>query len=295
MRLFDFFKTKSYSGKFVNETSFKSNRDIQMEMTTQKLERLRKQNVSADKELRLQYFFYTNTADNAKQLANEIEKLNYTVKHGVSAEDKKIFIVSGWTTKMIMADKAVKRWTKQMCELGFKFDCEFDGWGTDPDQNKKTAKPEKAYEELRNTAFLTTPEQLGLFVSSEKTTVYGIIMDWEVSGATATTVAYQTGEANLYLSTGSGVIGGGQHHIINSVSKQFVSIAQTFINKATKTATTPLPSNNEVKFYFLTNEGIFVGQEQMKNFQNHSSAWLKLFEAGNKVLTELRKISITVR
>lgn len=150
---------------------------------------------------------------------------------------------------------------------------------------------ENAFEGLRNMAFTATPEQLGLSLSSDKTFVYGVIMDWEMGGATATTVSYQTGDASLYLSSGGGVIGGGQHQIVNSAAKLFVSLAQTFLDKTTKTETTPLPSADEVRFYFLTNKGVFVGQEQMKNFENNSSAWLKLFEEGNNVLTELRKTS----
>ena len=134
MGLFNFFKPKSNSGQFVTKTAFISSRDRQMLMTPQVLEQLRKLNVSADKELKLEYFFYTNTAEKAGQLATEIGKMNYSVEHGVSAGDKKLFIVTGWTTKMKMADEAVVQWTKQMCELGYKFDCEFDGWGTDPEQ-----------------------------------------------------------------------------------------------------------------------------------------------------------------
>lgn len=67
-------------------------------------------------------------------MATKIGKLNYSVHHGVSAGDKNLFIVTGWTTKMKMADGVVKQWTEQMCKLGYKFDCEFDGWGTDPCQ-----------------------------------------------------------------------------------------------------------------------------------------------------------------
>lgn len=134
MGLFDFLKSKSNIGQFVSETVFSSNRDMQMQMTPQTLDQLRKLNVTADKELKLGYFFYTNTADKAEQFATEIGKLNYTIKHGVSAGDKNLFIVNGWTTKMKMEDEVVKQWTKQMCELGYKFDCEFDGWGTEPDQ-----------------------------------------------------------------------------------------------------------------------------------------------------------------
>ncbi|MFZ4726855.1 MAG: hypothetical protein ACOYMD_15585 [Paludibacter sp.] len=150
---------------------------------------------------------------------------------------------------------------------------------------------ENAFEGLRNMAFTSTPEQLGLALPIDKTIVYGVIMDWEMDGATATTVSYQTGDASLYLSSGGGVIGGGQHQNVNRAARQFVSLAQTFLDKTSKTETTPLPSTDEVNFYLLTNKGVFVGQEQMKNFDNNSSSWIKLFEEGNNVLTELRNTS----
>ena len=150
---------------------------------------------------------------------------------------------------------------------------------------------ENAFEGLRSMAFSATPEQLGLSFPMDKTVVYGIVMDWEMGGATATTVSYQTGDASMYLSSGGGVIGGGQHQNVSSAAKQFVSLGQTFLDKTTKTENTPLPETDVVKFYLLTNNGIFVGQETMKNFENNSSSWLKLFEEGNKVISELRLIS----
>lgn len=135
MGLFDFLKSKQNSNnQFVTEQTFKNNLTKQMQMTPQTMEQLRKLNVSADKELKLEYFFYTNTTDKAKSFANELAKLNYEVKHEQSAGDKSNFIITGWTTKMKMQDTIVANWTKEMCELGYKFDCDFDGWGTSPDQ-----------------------------------------------------------------------------------------------------------------------------------------------------------------
>ena len=135
MGLFDFLKSKQNSNnQFVTEQAFKNNLTKQMQMTPQTMDQLRKINVSADKELKLEYFFYTNTADKAKLFADEIGKLNYEVKSEQSAGDKKSFVITGWTTKMKMQDSVVANWTKEMCELGYKFDCDFDGWGTSPDQ-----------------------------------------------------------------------------------------------------------------------------------------------------------------
>lgn len=163
--------------------------------------------------------------------------------------------------------------------------------------DQDTTKPkvhqtkENAFKGLRNMAFTATPEQLGLSLPTDKTVAYGVIMDWEMGGVTATTVSYQTGDASLYLSSGGGVIGGGQHQNVKNAAQKFVSLAQTFLDKTIKTEIMPLPSTDEVKFYLLTNKGVFVGQETMNNFENNSSSWLKLFEEGNNVLTELRKTS----
>lgn len=66
--MFDFLKAKSNNRQFVSEASFNGNRDKQMQMTPQTLDQLRKLNVPVDKELKLEYFFYTNTEDKAEQL-----------------------------------------------------------------------------------------------------------------------------------------------------------------------------------------------------------------------------------
>jgi len=60
--------------------------------------------------------------------------LNYEVEYDISAADKKLFVITGWTSKIKMSEEIVKQWVENMCNLGFKFDCEFDGWGTTPDQ-----------------------------------------------------------------------------------------------------------------------------------------------------------------
>jgi hypothetical protein len=67
-------------------------------------------------------------------------------------------------------------------------------------------------------------------------------------GATLSTVFYKTGDTSLYLSSGGGIIGGGQHESVNRAAKKFVELAQTYLEKATIAATTPLSSIDEVKF-----------------------------------------------
>jgi regulator of RNase E activity RraB len=291
MRLFDFLKPKS-SRQFVSEKCFKSNLDRQIQMIPQILDQLRQLNVSATQELKLEFFFYTNTEDKARQLANEIAKLNYSVQYGISGGDRKLIVVNGWTTKKRMTNEVIENWTKQMCELGYMFDCDFDGWGTNPNESEIIQSTiENDFVALRDMAFTVTADQLNLSLSTDETAVYGVIMDWEMDGTTATVISFYTGDASLYLSSGGGVIGGGQHKNVSIAAKQFVQIAQLFLDKASPDQMRNIPVADQVKFHLLTNNGIYVVQDEVKNFENKSSKCLRLFEESNKVLTELRMIT----
>jgi regulator of RNase E activity RraB len=133
MGLFSFFGKKD-SIQFVSGEAFEEKSAIQLNMLPVLMGKLRELNVDEDRELMLEFFFYTNTYQKAGAFAQELSNLNCQVKYGVSEGDKKLFIITGWTTKVKMKDAVVAAWIKQMCSLGYKFDCEFDGWGTIPDQ-----------------------------------------------------------------------------------------------------------------------------------------------------------------
>jgi hypothetical protein len=153
----------------------------------------------------------------------------------------------------------------------------------------KTQQDDKnVFSGLRNMAFSMNPENLHLILPSDQRIVYGVVMDWNIEGSTATTVSYQTGDASLYLSTGGGVLGGGEHEKVKTAAKEFVAVAQTYMDKVNPADSTPVASKDKVKFYLLTNKGVYAGEEELRNFESNSSVWQSLFEAGNKVIGELR-------
>jgi len=159
----------------------------------------------------------------------------------------------------------------------------------DTTKEQKVDPNNNPYLELRNMALNVTPEQLAIELPKDKTKIYGVVMDWGLEEGTATLVAFMTGDASLYLSSGGGVMGGVGHENVQKAVEIFLAKSETFISKTTKTETTPQQKKNEVKFYFLTNNGKFVGQESMSNIENSSSEWLPLFEEGNNLITEIRK------
>jgi len=124
------------SGKrHINESTFKTTVQHQKEINGNTLAQLNKFGVGDDSRLGLEFFFYTNNQDKARNLALELKKLNYNiVTVDKSAGNPKLWVVTGWTTPIQMDVNSVTMWSKYMCRIGFQNDCDFDGWGTTPDQ-----------------------------------------------------------------------------------------------------------------------------------------------------------------
>jgi regulator of RNase E activity RraB len=121
-------------GRFVPEGASEANKARQSQMTPMTIAELRKIGVTDDRQLKLEYFFYTNTSEKAAALAAELEALGYDGEYDVSASDKRQYVITGWTQVMLMDVITVASWVRRMCEIGDRHDCEFDGWGTTPAQ-----------------------------------------------------------------------------------------------------------------------------------------------------------------
>ncbi len=120
--------------RFVSEGKFCENLAKQTKMSPLTVTQLRKLGVTDSTTLKLEFFFYTDKETKARGLASALQQLHYDANSKPSAGDRRILLVTGWTTPMTMDDKTVVAWTEQMCRLGYEHDCEFDGWGTSPEQ-----------------------------------------------------------------------------------------------------------------------------------------------------------------
>ena len=132
MGLVSFMKKILDNNTFVTTSKFNSNCKRLIKFVPVFIDHMRNLGVTSGQELKLEYFFYTNTKEKAEQLANEISKLNYSVEFRLSAGDDNEYVVTGWSSKIKITNDLLTAWAKEMCDLGYKFDCDFDGWGTDP-------------------------------------------------------------------------------------------------------------------------------------------------------------------
>lgn len=158
------------------------------------------------------------------------------------------------------------------------------------DSTAERVQKEDLYKSMRKMALEVTAKQLDLNVPTGQVKVYGLVVDWNMGKAIATIVAFSTGDANMYISTGGGIIGGVQHEAVNKAAKASVGKAQEFLHKATHTNATPLPEDGQISFFLLTNNGLFTARETVTNFYNASSIWIPLFDRVNEVIGALKAV-----
>lgn len=123
-------------GKFISEPEFLKSLKTQLDMSPQTVAVLRGYGVSADDSLRLQFFFVTDAESKAAALASALAEKGYSVEYGISGNYKNKYLGTAWFIPIRMDEPVIVEWTKNMCELAYKHDCEFDGWETSPDQEK---------------------------------------------------------------------------------------------------------------------------------------------------------------
>lgn len=150
---------------------------------------------------------------------------------------------------------------------------------------------ENRYYDLRKMALKITPELVGAQAGGRRPHVYGMVIDWDTGESTVTVAAYQNGEASMYVSSGGGIIGGGQFRKVRKVARLLIDMSQDYVGKAEKTTTTLLPERHCVGFYLLTTHGNYYAREEMKAIEYGNSDWRPLFNEASKILSRLQQVS----
>lgn len=146
------------------------------------------------------------------------------------------------------------------------------------------------YEQLREMALRTTARDLGLAVTGSEPFVFGVVMDMDIDGETATLVSFETGDASLYLSTGGGMIGGGAHPNVAEASRRLVAAARPHLQDLSSVHAFPRPGRGGCIFYVLTTNGVFAISESVERLAGGASPLSPLFAAGNEALAQLRLV-----
>jgi len=144
---------------------------------------------------------------------------------------------------------------------------------------------------LREQALERSAEQLGVTPTPVLPHVFGILMETCYDSAVASLVAFVDGSASLYVSSGGGVIGAGQHASVRATLQPFFLAAEKHMNALTPATETPYPKGGRVRFYVRTFEGTFTAEADEQDLGNMRHVLSPVFHAGHAVITAVREAS----
>src|SRR6185369_2238875 len=101
--------------RFVTEQAFRQHLARQIKMSPLTVAQLRKYGVTDSTTLKVEFFFYTNADLKAQGLAAALQQLGYEASSSPSASNRRVMLVTGWTTAMNMDEATVVAWTEKMC------------------------------------------------------------------------------------------------------------------------------------------------------------------------------------
>jgi hypothetical protein len=157
--------------------------------------------------------------------------------------------------------------------------------------NKETKTPQarlEAYLRLRRLAHETKPANVGVTDVTDEmdaTVPFGILMDISLPQGNATIVAFISGDASFYTSTGGGVIGGIGHEKVRNAARSFVIGTAKFLDKMEVTTAYPLPEPGKVRFYVLTPVSVYTYEANEVDLRKND--FTPLYAAGHQLLNAL--------
>lgn len=146
----------------------------------------------------------------------------------------------------------------------------------------------------RNMMLSLSPEELGITPENFPYPVFGLLMETGMPEGVFLLACLANGTTSLYLSDGSGTIGGGHYAEVQSATEYLLAGAQHYYDQATPVSAFPLTNTGMTRFYFLTTENVFAYQELDEELYEGRDQLSKLFYAAHAVLAAISKVESQV-
>lgn len=102
--------------------------EIALDTNQYVLQRIYKDNISANDKLPIEFFYVTDKAEKAERLKNHLERKFPCYSQFKVQPYKKIYEILGTTDPIQMDLQVINKWNQVMWDIGYIFDCKLDGW-----------------------------------------------------------------------------------------------------------------------------------------------------------------------
>jgi hypothetical protein len=148
---------------------------------------------------------------------------------------------------------------------------------------------EKPFLVLRNQVLFGKSEKFGIADPKTEHGVWGVQMETTFPEGTNAFVALRDGSSNLYLETGTGIIGGGSKEYERNIAVQMVEEAEELVSCCKPTRDFPLPPVDSTTFYVLARDGVYSATAPWKDLGENRHPLSVLFHTAHEIIAQLRK------
>jgi hypothetical protein len=151
--------------------------------------------------------------------------------------------------------------------------------------DEKVPAPKNPLAEMREKILRGSAQDFGV---TPRRKLWGVLMELGMERGAATLVALADGTTSLYLSTGGGVIGAGEHASVRAATLRLCDSAAGMAGAVPAAHSFDLPDHGRVRFYFLTTSGVRTAEAAESQLAEGKHSLSPLFRLGHDVIAEVR-------
>jgi hypothetical protein len=161
--------------------------------------------------------------------------------------------------------------------------------GQTDDMSGQPGEVSAVYTGLRDAVLNLDPSSVGIHQSPDVPTVWGLVMDWTLDDAVATVVSLADGTTSLYLSSGGGSIGAGEHPAAAAASISALRVAEGMIDDLPRATESPVPAGGRTALTLMTFSGLRRFEDDNAAFENGRSKLSPVANAMQEVIHEIHR------
>jgi hypothetical protein len=160
---------------------------------------------------------------------------------------------------------------------------------TDGGASRQRPEVTAVYTDMRDAVLNLDPSSVGIHQGPAARTVWGLVMDWTLDRDVATIVSLADGTTSLYLSSGGGSIGAGEHPGAAAASVNAVRVAERMIDDVPGAMDSAVPPRGRTALTLLTFSGLRRFEDDNVAFENGTSRLSPVADSMQEVIDEIRR------
>ena len=161
-------------------------------------------------------------------------------------------------------------------------------------KNKNKKGSGNPVEGLREKLFKLNPKTLDIAPSEDLPRVWGFMMEIFVSQTWVNLVCIADGTVSIYIGTGGGIIGAGEHDSVRSAARECLKKSEEILEHLKNFDSSHIQNEETIKFHVLTYDGIRSDEVETKEIESEKHYLSELYYSAQNVITEVRSAENSV-